>query len=177
MAFRWRVDDGPTLNAGLVALWFFKGSGPVLLRDPLFLRFFRGRGSGPPVPPLDPHMQVYQHVEIVRTVLVLLYNTQYILNNPHTRIQPNELNITSSFRRSSSQSTDMYLRMTKRWCKNALRRLQHVQCLHVIAFATMLTFLGKWRFNWSKYGIPAFAEMSTLPRLSRVYSMYSVYTW
>ena len=22
MAFRWRADDGPTLNAGLVALWF-----------------------------------------------------------------------------------------------------------------------------------------------------------
>ena len=22
MAFRWRADDGPTLNAGLIALWF-----------------------------------------------------------------------------------------------------------------------------------------------------------
>ena len=31
MAFRWRADGGPTLNAGLVALWLFRGSGPVLL--------------------------------------------------------------------------------------------------------------------------------------------------
>ena len=32
MAFRWRADDGPTLNAVLVALW----SGPLLLRNPTF---------------------------------------------------------------------------------------------------------------------------------------------
>ena len=30
MAFRWRADDGRTLNAGLVALCFFRGSEPVL---------------------------------------------------------------------------------------------------------------------------------------------------
>ena len=51
MAFPWCADDGPTLNAGLVALWFFRGSGPVLLRNPIFLWFFRG-----PCPPLDPPM-------------------------------------------------------------------------------------------------------------------------
>ena len=54
MAFRWRADVGPTLNASLVALWFFRGSGPVLLRNPIFLWFSRGGGgggSGPPVPP------------------------------------------------------------------------------------------------------------------------------
>ena len=58
MAFRWRDDDGPTLNAGLAALWFFRGSGPVLLRNPIFLWFFRGevRTPCPPPPPLDPHM-------------------------------------------------------------------------------------------------------------------------
>ena len=49
MAFRWRADDGPTLNAGLVALRFFRGSAPVLLRNPIFLLLFRG--SEPPVPP------------------------------------------------------------------------------------------------------------------------------
>ena len=27
MAFRWRVDVGPTLKAGLVALYFFRGLG------------------------------------------------------------------------------------------------------------------------------------------------------
>ena len=37
MVFRWRADDDPTLNAGLVVLLFFRGSGPVLLRNPLFL--------------------------------------------------------------------------------------------------------------------------------------------
>ena len=41
MAFRWRADDGPRLNSGFVALWFFRGSGPVLLRNPVFLWFFR----------------------------------------------------------------------------------------------------------------------------------------
>ena len=41
MVFRWRVNEGPILNAGLVALWFFRGPGPVLLRNPMFLRFFR----------------------------------------------------------------------------------------------------------------------------------------
>ena len=50
MAFRWRADDGPTLKAGLAALWFFRGSAPVLLRNPIFLWFFRGNGEGGPDP-------------------------------------------------------------------------------------------------------------------------------
>ena len=51
MAFRWRADDGPTLNAGLVALCFSRGSGPVLLcPNPL--------SPPPPPPPLDPPMKV-----------------------------------------------------------------------------------------------------------------------
>ena len=53
MAFPWWADEGPTLNAGLVALWFFSRSGPILLRNPKFLWFFSGGGSRPPVPPLD----------------------------------------------------------------------------------------------------------------------------
>ena len=56
MVFRWQADSGPTLNAGLVALWFYMGSGPVLLRNPTFLLFFRG-GSDPLSPPLDPCIQ------------------------------------------------------------------------------------------------------------------------
>ena len=31
MSFHWRADDGLTLNAA----WFFRGSGPVLLRNPI----------------------------------------------------------------------------------------------------------------------------------------------
>ena len=42
MGFCWGANDGSTLNVGLVALWFFKGSGPVLLRNPIFLWFFMG---------------------------------------------------------------------------------------------------------------------------------------
>ena len=37
MAFCGWADGGPTLNASLVALWFYRGSGPVLLRNPIFL--------------------------------------------------------------------------------------------------------------------------------------------
>ena len=51
MAFRWRADDGPTLNAGLMAA-FYRGSGPVLLENPIFLRFFRGGPDPLPPPPL-----------------------------------------------------------------------------------------------------------------------------
>ena len=60
MAFCWRADDDPTLNAGLVALWFFRGSGPVLQRNPIFLWFFRGGGGvwTPCPPPLDPPMNM-----------------------------------------------------------------------------------------------------------------------
>ena len=37
MAFRWRADDGPTLNAGLVALRFFRGSGRSIAKKPYIL--------------------------------------------------------------------------------------------------------------------------------------------
>ena len=47
MAFRWRADDGPTLNAGLVVL---KISGdpvhPVLLRNSILLGGGGGGGGG-----------------------------------------------------------------------------------------------------------------------------------
>ena len=36
MAFRWRAEDGRTRNAGLVGV-IFRGSGLVLLRNPIFL--------------------------------------------------------------------------------------------------------------------------------------------
>ena len=49
MAFHWRVDDGLTLTSGL-------GSGPVLLRNPIFYDLQGGGGVRTPVPPLDPRM-------------------------------------------------------------------------------------------------------------------------
>ena len=45
MAFRWHADDDPTLNAGLVAAIFFRGSRPVLLENPIFCVFSGGSGS------------------------------------------------------------------------------------------------------------------------------------
>ena len=54
MAFRWRAYDESTLNAGLVALRFFRGSGPVLLRYPIFRDF-----SDPPPTSLDPRMCLF----------------------------------------------------------------------------------------------------------------------
>ena len=50
--FHKRADDCPTFYACLVALYFFRRSGLVLLRDPLFRDFSGWRGSAPPVPPL-----------------------------------------------------------------------------------------------------------------------------
>ena len=39
-----RIDYGLTLNAGLIALWFFRGSGAVLKGNPIALWFFREGG-------------------------------------------------------------------------------------------------------------------------------------
>ena len=46
MAFCWRADDDQTLNAGLVALWFFRGFGPVITKEPyIFFIFQVGQDS------------------------------------------------------------------------------------------------------------------------------------
>ena len=49
MAFPWRTVGGLTLNADLAALWFVRGSWPVLLRNPIYFVIFQ---AGPdPLPP------------------------------------------------------------------------------------------------------------------------------
>ena len=55
MAFRWRANDGPTLNSGLVTLRLFRVSGPALLRNPIFV-IFQGDLDplSPPPPPPPP---------------------------------------------------------------------------------------------------------------------------
>ena len=45
-------DDGPTWNAGLVALWFFRRSGPVAKEPYTFVIF---QGGGGDTDPLSPH--------------------------------------------------------------------------------------------------------------------------
>ena len=54
LAFCWSVDDGSTLNAGLVALQFYRGSRPVVLRNPIFCDFSGGGGGPDPLSPPAP---------------------------------------------------------------------------------------------------------------------------
>ena len=53
-----RFAGGPMLAQHRMLAWFFRGSGPVLLRNPIFfVFFFRVGGPDPlPPPPLNPHM-------------------------------------------------------------------------------------------------------------------------
>ena len=65
MAFRWSAHDDPTLNAGLVALRIFRGSEPVLQRNPIFCDFSGGE-VWTPCPPLDSPMDVFIHKNFAR---------------------------------------------------------------------------------------------------------------
>ena len=63
MAFRWRADDGPALNAGLAAFWFFRESGS---RNSIYLRFSSGGGGGGGPDPLSPIWIRTRHLPIMR---------------------------------------------------------------------------------------------------------------
>ena len=71
MAFRWLADDGPTLNAGLVAA-IFQGIRTCIARKPYIFVIFQ-KGSEPPVPPLDPHM-VYHSFGNLPGILFMIKN-------------------------------------------------------------------------------------------------------
>ena len=51
MAFRWRADDGPTLNAGLLAA-IFQGIRACIARKPYIFVVFQGGPDPLPPPPL-----------------------------------------------------------------------------------------------------------------------------
>ena len=53
-----RTNDGPTFNAGLVTLWFFQEIFTSIARKPYSFVIFRGGGSRPHVPPLNPPMRI-----------------------------------------------------------------------------------------------------------------------
>ena len=56
MAFRWRADDGPTLNAGLV---FFKGIWTSIAKESyIFVIFQMGPDPLSPPPPGSAHVKV-----------------------------------------------------------------------------------------------------------------------
>ena len=44
------LEGGPILNGGLVALWCFRESRPVLLINPIFFVIFQGVGVRTPAP-------------------------------------------------------------------------------------------------------------------------------
>ena len=56
MVFCWRAIDGQTLNVCLAALGFFRGSGQILLRNPIAFMIFLGERVKTPCPPLDPRI-------------------------------------------------------------------------------------------------------------------------
>ena len=56
--FSLAANDGQTLNAGLVALWFFRGSGPA--RKPYIFVIFQGGGGWTPCPPLPLDQRMIQ---------------------------------------------------------------------------------------------------------------------
>ena len=66
MAFYWRSDDGPTLNAGLVAFWF-SGDMDQYYKETLYFCDFSGEGSDPP-PPLWIRTWVFTTMNIFGTV-------------------------------------------------------------------------------------------------------------
>ena len=54
MAFCWRADDGPALNAGLVAFVIFQGIQTSIAKKPYIFVIFQGLGGGVPTPPIPP---------------------------------------------------------------------------------------------------------------------------
>ena len=61
----------------MIPLWFFRGSGPVLHRNPIFLWFFRG-GGGWSRPPVRPSGSARGWHDFLACILLVLY-INYIL--------------------------------------------------------------------------------------------------
>ena len=84
MVFSWRADDGPTLNAGLVALLFFS-----IANKPYILVNFQG-GAWTPCP--YPLMTGIDGVAVVRvmpgacTGLFLFYSLEILTNPLHVHV-------------------------------------------------------------------------------------------
>ena len=71
MVYRWRADDGPTLNAGSVAFVIFQEIRTSNAKKPYNFLIFRGRGSGPPAPPPPPSESVHNKVTRYRPHFIL----------------------------------------------------------------------------------------------------------
>ena len=70
----WRLAGGPMMSQHWMLAWFFKGSKPVLLRNPIFLWSL---GGGPdflsPPPPLDPCICLFDLILYISSTIFQLY--------------------------------------------------------------------------------------------------------
>ena len=65
MAFRWRAENGPPLNAGFVASVILGDPASKLLGDPVYFFVILQGGPDPlSPPPLDPHMTSMRLLEL-----------------------------------------------------------------------------------------------------------------
>ena len=84
MAFRWRADDVPTLNAGLVVLWF-SGDPDLSARKSYIFLIFQGRGIQTHVPLL---IRACSKAVILLLLLLLIHCVLCIsecFDNLHTK--------------------------------------------------------------------------------------------
>ena len=69
------ANDGPTWNAGLLALWFCRGSRPVSQRNPIFffLQIFQGEGLDPLSPPCSPPPPPSGSAHCIRKIFFIFF--------------------------------------------------------------------------------------------------------
>ena len=82
--FKWRFAGGSMMAKLWMLAYVFRGSAPILLRNPTFLWFFRGGGGfGPPFPLLDPacaRSLALQFLLLKYTLYLLRINNEAITN-------------------------------------------------------------------------------------------------
>ena len=144
--FRWRADVGPTLNVGLVALWFFRGSGPVLLRNPIFL-WFSGGGGGP-------HMYAFK-----KRIFKKRLDPHFMIDNMHiTRIKRwggggsgrpwNITNVSIVFLRNTGPDPWKITKLPNRNCLGKFREIPWNQTTDVHRGSTLISRVITWRWRY-----------------------------
>ena len=79
MAFRWRADDGPTLNAGLVVLRISGDPVQYCYENPYFCDFPGGGGGAEPLPPSGSAHGTGQCIHLLRYTEKPFYRAHRLL--------------------------------------------------------------------------------------------------